>query len=300
LIKNPPVEKSLIVLDTLSSSTAGVHVNQIVRATGSKDRKEIIRCIDFLEKAEIIRTVKTRGSQKELKILTDIGMKMAALRDGIVRYRKAYLQLNHAMRKNFGIATSAPDTVIKNRLLAREWKPTEISSYRGWAKAATQLQSESSTAFILALFAKYIRLLSRITITSGNPLQQVVLTRIFTDALNDHFAAMSAPKDHLITSVDVGEWIILDHVRDIAQSVDIPDFIVFPPEPPLNARALSALENPARKFVNKYSKMSDPPMPLKNNKFIKDEAAEVIASIRYFMDPTSSKNNNNRRHHDDA
>lgn len=288
--KNPPVAKSLKVLDIVSKSPAGVHVNQIWRDTGSKDKKGIIRCIKFLEKAEIIRTEKTRASQKELKILTDIGIEMATLRDGIARCKEAYLQLDDAMRKNFDIATSAPDTVIKNRLLARGWKPAEISSYRGWAKVATQFESESSSALIPALFAKYIRLLS--WITSGNPLQQVVLTRIFTDALNDHFAAMSAAaKDHPITSVDVGEWIIFD--RAIDQSVDIPGVIAFLPEPPLNARELSALENPARKFVNKYSKMSDP-MPLKNNKFIKDEAAEVIASIRYFMRPTSKNN----RHHD--
>jgi uncharacterized protein YrrD len=44
------------------------------------------------------------------------------------------------------------------------------------------------------------------------------------------------------------------------------------------------LQNPARKFVNKYLKMHDP-ISLKNNQFIKNEAAQVIASIQYITIP---------------
>jgi hypothetical protein len=283
LIKKPPVEKSLIVLDIIARHTAGVHVNQIWRDTGSKDKKGIIGCLDFLEKADIIRTEKTRGSQKELKILTDIGVEMATLRDGIARYRKAYLQLDRA------ITTRPPN--IKSRLLATGWKPAEISSYGRWAKEASQFKSDSSYAFILALCAKYVQLLSEI-ITSGNnnpPQQQVLLTKIFTDALNDHFAPTSRPSP----SDDGGGWIL------ISGNVTTPI---------MAKSTMGELENPARKFVTKYLKMRDP-IPLKNNKFIKDESAEVVASIRYIMDAISvtkqhsggiyliqTDNNNNRRH----
>jgi hypothetical protein len=66
---------------------------------------------------------------------------MGTLRDGIARYRKAYLQLNRAITKYFDININASDIKIKGMLLARGWKPAEVSSYRKWAKAAVQFLS---------------------------------------------------------------------------------------------------------------------------------------------------------------
>jgi hypothetical protein len=113
--------------------------------------------------------------------LTRIVEEFAELMKYVEQFNTIYSAIMKIIKENFEFHEDIHPNMISNKLRAKGWTQDEISSYFKWAVGSKNFGIDSGHIFIVALCVRYI---SQLFKAGQNEIARTIVTRIFTDAIN--------------------------------------------------------------------------------------------------------------------
>jgi DNA-binding MarR family transcriptional regulator len=260
-MNNRTVNTSIKILRSLLNQNNSV--NKIIVQTSS-DRVHVLETIKTLERSRLV-THTTSPTHKQMKIiqLTELGHELAFFMNSIEQYQISYSKFLKVLRETFDIDEKAPENILKSKLLSKNWPANKIFSYKIWIQEARSFGYKSAFIFITSLSARYFSLLFKVR---TNYIANTILTKFFTNALNDHFSA--------------------GFVRLMNSA--------FPPnnstvkEEQIIKIMLHQLNKPILQYILTFSHPHG--IERITNKFISTESNDVVNSIYNIIEPSGEKN----------
>ncbi len=125
-----PLSSYMQVLEAFRKENAyeGLRVNNLWRATGSKDKPAILKGISFLRRCEIIQTERI-NKQKVINKLTSLGRELKDLLDDIDRYNQSITKIRILVSDYY--KPKEANRSKRSRLLRKGWTNPEIESLPG-------------------------------------------------------------------------------------------------------------------------------------------------------------------------
>jgi len=124
-------------------------VNEIVRrvtkTTGSRDYPAIKKAIELLEGASMIQTRSSpQHEQKEIKILTPLGLEVINFFDNLKKCSNSYTRLRNAIIENnisIGKTEEEAEKIVERKLLLRKWDRIEIKHFEVIMRSAFLMET---------------------------------------------------------------------------------------------------------------------------------------------------------------
>lgn len=143
MIDGQLVAKSLVVLDTFCAQNreTGRGKNEILRATGSKDKPIIFKTINFLKRAKIMKFKSLDQGKKEFITLTPLGLEVVEVVALIKHSNYAYNQLRDKIQEYLPLMKiylkkyadkdeeDRHRNSVKEELAQKGWNPEQINSF---------------------------------------------------------------------------------------------------------------------------------------------------------------------------
>jgi DNA-binding MarR family transcriptional regulator len=261
VMNNRTVDTSIKILRTLLDQNSSV--NKIILQTSS-DRSHVLETIKTLERSHLVVRMRS-PTHKQMKIIqfTELGHELALFMHSINQYQISYSKFLKVLRETFDIDERVPGNILKKELLGKNWPANEIFLYKIWIQEARDFAYKSAYNFITAISARYFSLLFKFR---TNNVANTILTKIFTNALNEHFLA--------------------GFVR-LIKSAFPPNNISTEKEEQIIKIMLSQLNRPILQYVLHFSHPHGIE-PIKN-RFISKESSDVVSSIYKIIEPSGKK-----------
>jgi hypothetical protein len=125
------VAKGLIILEVFcaQNNIGGIGKNEILRATGSKDKPVIFKTINFLKKANILEFKKVKQGKKISVTLTPLGKETVHLIIDIKKSKDTYLAVEDKISEYIPLPEDVNHTSrLFEKLSHKGWKIEEIAS----------------------------------------------------------------------------------------------------------------------------------------------------------------------------
>lgn len=252
-MNNRTVDTSIKILRLLLDQNSSV--NKIIVQTSS-DKVHVLETIKTLERSHLmIRTASPTHKQMKIIQLTELGHELALFMYSIEQYQISYSKFLKVLRETFDIDERLPENILKKKLLSKNWPTNETFLYKTWIQEARSFGYKSAFIFITAISARYFSLLFKVR---TNNAANTILTKIFTNALNEHFSA--------------------GFVRLMNSA--------FPPndssgkEEHIIKIMLSQLNRPILQYILQFSGIERT-----NNRFVSKESSDVVSSIYKIIEP---------------
>lgn len=238
-------------------------INAVIKQTSS-DRSHVEETIKILVRGKLVTKNKDPyHKQKRILKLTPLGEEFAELMKYIEQFNLIYSTIMKIIKENFEFHEDIHPNMFTNRLRAKGWTQKEISSYFKWAAGSKDFGIDSGFIFVVALCVQYI---SQLFKAGQNEIARTIVTRIFTDALNQRGSTIYSSEISKI--LDDREFPIRQ--TTVNESID--------------SLTLSTLNKPVFQYLMRYSSGPEGYILL-NNRFIKDIAKDLLNSIHCIIEP---------------
>ena len=238
-------------------------INAVIKQTSS-DRSHVEEAIKILVRGKLATEDKDQNhKQKRILRLTHLGEELAELMKYIEQFNLSYSTIMKIVKENFELHENLHPSTFANKLRAKGWNPEEISSYFKWAAGSKNFGINSGYIFIVALCVQYI---SQLFKAGRNEIARTIVTRIFTNTLNQRGSAIYSSEISKI--LNDREFPI--RLTTVNESID--------------SLTLSTLNRPVFQYLLQYSTGPQGYMSL-NNRLIKNVAKDVINCIHSIIEP---------------
>jgi hypothetical protein len=198
------VEKSLLILRTISAKNkTSMGKNEIIRATGSKNRPGIFDTIDILKKEQLLGLKKEKKVQKHSVSLTNIGQEIIDLITDISAANEAYASLELKLSEYMSLIKQADalsdsgekyDEILRQKLLAKGWTKRELESFDKVMESICRLGDFYRQNICNSLLYRYSCILANFNIKENTTeiIKKIILDQI-TYLLSLHADNYSTP-----------------------------------------------------------------------------------------------------------
>ena len=126
------VAKGLLILEVFcaQNNIGGMGKNEILRATGSKDKPVIFKTINFLKKARILEFKKVKQGKKTIVTLTPLGKEIVHLISDIKKSKDTYLAVEDKISEYIPLTEDVNHTSrLFEKLSQKGWKKEDFVSF---------------------------------------------------------------------------------------------------------------------------------------------------------------------------
>ena len=126
------VAKGLLILGVFcaQNNIGGMGKNEILRATGSKDKPVIFETINFLKKANILEFKKVKQGKKTIVTLTPLGKEIVDLIIDIKKSKDTYLAVENKISEYIPLTEDVNHTSrFFEKLSQKGWKKEDFVSF---------------------------------------------------------------------------------------------------------------------------------------------------------------------------
>ena len=126
------VAKGLLILEVFcaQNNIGGMGKNEILRATGSKDKPVIFKTINFLKKARILEFKKVKQGKKTIVTLTPLGKEIVHLIIDIKKSKDTYLAVEDKISEYIPLTEDVNHTSrLFEKLSQKGWKKEDFVSF---------------------------------------------------------------------------------------------------------------------------------------------------------------------------